>query len=108
MSPQVIEEGRQHAIIAYITIIGTVIAMFGNAEKKNRYASFHIRQALGLNMLFFVIAFVVSYFDNWMISSAFYLFFSVLWIFGLTNAIQCEHQPIPIVGDFFQKFFKSL
>lgn len=108
MNPQVIEEGRQNAIIAYITIIGTVIAILGNAEKKNQYASFHTRQALGLNMLFFAIAFVVSNFDNWMISSAFYLFFSVLWIFGLTNAIQCEHKPIPLIGNMFQQWFKSL
>lgn len=108
MNPQIIEEGRQNAIISYITLIGTVMAIVSNANKKNPYASFHIRQALGLNMLFFAIAVVVSYFDNWMISSAFYVFFAVLWFFGLSNAFQCEHQPIPLVGEFFQKLFKSL
>ncbi|WP_046755746.1 membrane protein [Kordia jejudonensis] len=108
MNPQTIEEGRQAAIIAYITLIGSFAAIYMNAEKKNPYTSFHLRQAIGLNILFFAIAFIVSYFDSWMISSAFYVFFAVLWFFGLSNAFQCEHEPIPLVGDYFQKWFKSL
>ena len=108
MNPQIIEEGRKNAITSYFTLIGTVIAIVSNIEKKNSYASFHIRQALGLNTLFIALAVMVSYFNDWMISSAFYVFFAVLWFFGLTNAIQCEHEPIPIVGGIFQKLFKSL
>ncbi|WP_298420335.1 hypothetical protein [uncultured Kordia sp.] len=108
MNPQIIEEGRKNAIISYYTLIGTVVAIVSNSDKKNPYASFHIRQALGLNTMFIALAVIVSYFDNWMISSAFYVFFAVLWFFGLSNAFQCEYQPIPIVGEFFQKLFKSL
>jgi uncharacterized membrane protein len=108
MNPQVIEEGRQTAIISYITIIGTIIAIVMNMDKKNEYARFHIRQALGLNILFYMISFFIGYFDSWMISGSFYVFFAVLWVFGLTNAIQSEYKPIPLLGDYFQDWFKSI
>ena len=42
------------AVIAYITLIGTVIAIFMNQEEnKTEFASFHIRQALGIFISFF-------------------------------------------------------
>jgi hypothetical protein len=45
---------KNTAIIAYLTIIGSVIAIFMNQEEnKSEFASFHIRQALGLFILFF-------------------------------------------------------
>ena len=40
-------QGKTTAVVAYITIIGTIIAYFMNLEPKDRLASFHIRQAFG-------------------------------------------------------------
>jgi uncharacterized membrane protein len=108
MDFKTIEEGRQMAIISYITIIGLVIAFSMNVDKKNEFARFHIRQALGLGILFFTISLFIGYFDSWMISGSFYVFFIVLWVFGLTNAIQSEHTPVPLLGDYFQDWFKNI
>ena len=36
----VAEEGKTPAIVAYLTIIGTIIAYFMNNENKNPFASF--------------------------------------------------------------------
>ncbi|QHI35586.1 hypothetical protein IMCC3317_09320 [Kordia antarctica] len=108
MNFKTIEEGKQMAIISYITLIGLVIAFSMNVDKKNEFARFHIRQALGLNILFYMISFFIGYFNSWMISGSFYVFFIVLWVFGLTNAIQGEHKPIPLLGDYFQDWFKSV
>lgn len=108
MNSQTIEEGKQTAIISYITLIGLVIAYSMNVESKNEYARFHIRQSLGLNILFYTISFFIGYFNSWMISGSFYAFFIVLWVFGLVNAIQGEYKPIPLLGDYFQEWFKSL
>ena len=108
MDFKTINNGRQTAIISYITLIGTIIAMSINSDEKNKFASFHIRQALGLNILFFIIASLVGFFDSWMISGSFYVFFAVLWVFGLTNALQNEHKPIPLLGDYFQDWFKNI
>ena len=108
MDSKTIEEGRQIAIISYLTIIGLVIAFSMNMETKNEYAKMHIRQSLGLNILFYSIAIFIGYFNSWMISGPFYVSFIVLWTFGFVNAIQREHRPIPLVGDYFQEWFKSI
>ena len=43
------DKSKNTAIIAYLTIIGAVIAIFMNQEEnKSAFTSFHIRQALGL------------------------------------------------------------
>ena len=103
-----IEQGKQAAILSYLTFIGTVIAIFMNNENKNNFASFHIRQSLGIFVSWFALGYFVSYFDNWGVSSGFYLFIFILWIYGFIGAIQGEQKIVPIVGEFYQKLFKNL
>ncbi|MES2811560.1 MAG: hypothetical protein V4670_03735 [Bacteroidota bacterium] len=104
----IIEEGKQTATISYITIIGTVIAIFMNSEKKNEFASFHIRQALGICLMWPLFGYLVGSFDSWTISSGFYLFIFILWIYGFMGAINGEQKMVPLVGVFFQKIFKGI
>ncbi|ESU25111.1 hypothetical protein FEDK69T_00770 [Flavobacterium enshiense DK69] len=103
-----VKEGKTTAIISYITILGSIIAIFMNMEPKNPFAGFHIRQAFGINITFYVLGYFVGNFDSWMVSGAFYIFFSVLWIYGLIGAIQGEMKVIPLLGEYFQKWFKNL
>lgn len=102
------EQNKNAAIVAYLTIIGTVIAIFMNNENKSSFASFHIRQALGIFLTFFALGYPVGYFDSWMISSAFYVFFFILWIYGFMGALNNEEKKVPLLGDFYQNIFKSL
>lgn len=103
------ENSKNVAIIAYMTIIGSVIAIFMNQEEnKTDFASFHIRQALGLFLSFFLLGYFVGYINSWMATFAFYLFYFILWIYGFSGALQSKKTIIPLVGDFFQKLFKSL
>ena len=81
---------------------------FMNNDKKNEYTSFHVRQALGLWAMYFILAWVVSYVDSWFATFGFWLFFGVLFIYGFVNAIAGKDQTVPIVGDLFQKWFASL
>jgi uncharacterized membrane protein len=103
-----IETGKTTAIISYLTIIGAIIAIFMNLEKKNTFAAFHIRQALGIFVSFFLIGYFIGYFDSWMISSAFYVFYFILWIYGFLGALQGEMKLIPLLGEQFQKIFKNI
>lgn len=103
-----VEQGKTNAIISYLTIIGAIIAMVQNSEKKNPFASFHIRQALGLELTFFALGYPISYFDSWAISMGFYIFFFVLWMFGFVSALQGQYGLIPLIGPFLQKVFKNL
>ncbi|WP_103068058.1 DUF4870 domain-containing protein [Aquimarina sediminis] len=99
------KQGKTAAIVAYITIIGTIIAFFMNQENKNQFASFHIRQGLGINISFYLLGALASIFDSWGVSSAFYIFIFVLWIFGLITALKEEQKPVPLLGPYFQEWF---
>lgn len=102
-----IEQGKSTAITAYILVIGAFIAMSMNSEHKNPYASFHVRQALGLSLLFIIIGYTLSGFWAPMIVYPFWIVMSVLWSYGIYTAITGQTKPLPILGGFFQKFFKK-
>lgn len=103
-----IEKGKPAAITGYILIIGVFIAMSMNSEDKNTFASFHIRQALGLSITFISLGLIISNFDNPMISISMWVFLSVLWTYGIFSAINGQTKPIPLLGNYFQKWFKSI
>lgn len=105
---EVVEKGKTKAIIAYFTLIGTLIAWSMNSETKNEFASFHIRQNLGLNALWLLFAILISGFDSWFITLPFYLIFVSLWGFGITGAFQGKLSYIPFFGNYFQKWFKKI
>jgi len=101
-------KGKNIATISYLTIIGTVIAILMNNDTKSEFASFHIRQALGIFATFFLLGYFIGYFDSWMITSAFWLFIFALWVFGFIAALNGEKKEMPLLGKFFQNIFKSL
>lgn len=103
-----VEEGKTAAIVAYLTIIGTIIAYFMNSDSKNTFAAFHIRQALGIHITFYVLGVLVGLFDSWLVSSAFYIFIAILGIYGLVTAIQGEQKVVPILGNYYQKWFSTI
>lgn len=101
-------QAKTTAIVAYITIIGTIIAYFMNLEPKDTFASFHIRQAFGINITFYLIGALMGLFDQGFIVGAFYLFFIVLWGYGLVMAIKGEMREVPVLGPLFQKWFSTI
>jgi uncharacterized membrane protein len=103
-----IEEGKPAAITSYILIIGVFIAMSMNSESKNKFASFHIRQALGLFITFISLGLIISNFDNPMVSISMWIFVSILWVYGIFGAIKGETMPIPLLGNLFQKWLKNI
>ena len=104
-----IEKGKTAAITSYILIIGVFIAMSMNSgEEKNPFASFHIRQALGLSLIFISLGLIISNFDSLMISISMWIFLSVLWTYGIFSAINGETKPIPLLGNYFQKWLGNI
>jgi len=103
------EEGKTRAIIAHITLIGTIIAIVQNGNNKDEFASFYIRQMLGLTIIGVGVNLLIR-----VIPSLYYIFgiFGIavfaLWILSLISAISGEKKPIPILGELFQDWFKSL
>jgi len=100
--------GRNTAIVAYLSIVGTVIALFMNNEDKHPFASFHIRQALGIFVFFFLLGYFVGYIDSWTATLGFWVFVFILWLYGFITALSGQARPVPFLGEFFQKIFKSV
>ncbi|MBT8296533.1 MAG: hypothetical protein KJO51_08960 [Gramella sp.] len=105
---EVTGQAKTTAVVAYITIIGTIIAYFMNLEPKDKFASFHIRQAFGINITFYLIGALMGLFDQGFIIGAFYVFFFVLWGYGVIMAIKGEEREVPILGPLFQKWFSTI
>ena len=94
--------GKTIAIVSYITIIGWVIALILNNNEKNSFASFHIRQSLGINLLGMALTFIPVI--GWILGIAVFIF----WVIGLIAAITERTVPVPVIGGLFQDWFKTL
>lgn len=104
----VARDGRAAATVAYLTIVGTIIAYFMNNDSKNPFAGFHIRQALGVHITFYMLGLIISWFDSWFISIGFYIFILVLWGYGIIGALQGEKNKVPLLGNHFQNWFSTI
>ena len=102
------EEHKVNAMISHFTIIGTIVALMMNTEKKNEFVSFYTRQTLGLFLCFHLGSYFQGYFDSWLVSIAYWLFFLTLWIISFVGLINNEKKLVPILGEQFQKWFKNL
>lgn len=103
-----VEEGKTAAITSYILFVGVLIAMSMNSESKNPFASFHIRQSLGISLTFISLGLIISNFDSLMISAPMWISVSILWSYGIFSAINGTTKPVPLLGNYFQKWFKSI
>lgn len=97
------------AAIAYLTIIGLVIAFVTNQENKEELTSFHVRQSLGLGLTAITISILgIIPFLGWIISIVGTLGILVLWIIGLMNAINHKKEYVPILGRQYEEWFQNL
>lgn len=103
-----IEKGKNSAITSYILFIGVFIAMSMNSEDKNSFASFHIRQSLGLSLTFISLGLIISNFNSILIAAPMWIFISILWSYGIISAIKGQTRPLPLLGQFFQKWLKNI
>jgi uncharacterized membrane protein len=103
-----IEKGKTAAITSYILGIGVFIAMSMNSEDKNTFASFHIRQGLGITLTFISLGLIISNFDSLLISVPMWIFVSILWSYGMFSAIKGETKPMPLLGNLFQKWLVNI
>lgn len=99
-------------IVAYITIIGWIIAFVIHKGKddKSAMAGYHIEQSLGLILVAIGLMIIGNILGA--IAGVFSLLMMlvnigliVLWVFGLINAVNEKREPIPLIGKFFEGKF---
>lgn len=99
-------------IVSYLWWVGLIIVLVMRKEK-NSYVSFHIRQSLGLLLLQLLnnIIFLPggSFIGGRLgLGWAINVVILVFWIIALIGAFNEEEKPVPIFGEYFQKWFKSI
>lgn len=99
---QVSKDGKNIALIAHLTLIGWIIAFVMNNNTKSEFGSFYIRQVLGLGLCGLVLSFIPVL--GWIVSLGIF----VLWIMSLISALNGEKKLTPVLGVYFQDWFKSL
>ena len=103
-------EDKTIAIVAYLTLIGFIVAIVLHMNKKTKLGAFHLRQMLGfvltgVAVMFcgFILAFIPIL--GWLCMLALWVSMLVLWILGLVAAINGQMTPMPVVGPLYQKWF---
>lgn len=96
------------AVISYITIVGWIFAVVMNNKGRTPIADFHIRQALGIHLLFMLSRMIAFVTGSFLMSKIIFISAVVLLIIGLLSASKEEEKPIPVVGEAFQEWFKSV
>lgn len=100
---EVLSDGKNVAIISHLWLIGWIIALvMNNGDKKSEYGSFYIRQMLGLGICSLLLGFIPVV--GWLI----FLIFAVLWLMSFIGSFSGEKKLTPILGEYFQDWFKSL
>jgi uncharacterized membrane protein len=94
-------DGKTKAIVAHITIIGWIIAVVVNSNDKDEFASYYIRQTLGIYLAGIILGWIP--YVGWIISIIVFVF----WILSLVGSIQGEKNETPILGQYFQDWFRA-
>lgn len=95
-------DGKTNAIVSHLFLIGWVIALVINSNDKDELASFYIRQNLGLMLAGMILVMIPVI--GWIVSIAIFVF----WIMSFIGAVQGEKKETPILGKYFQDWFKAL
>jgi uncharacterized membrane protein len=101
-------DGKTTSIIAYMTIIGLVIAFVMNSSEKTDLANYHIRNMIGLCALS-VGNSILGYIGiPSLVTGIIFVFLVFLWVMGLVGALAGEKKEIPFLGAHFQNWFKGI
>ncbi|WP_425639177.1 DUF4870 domain-containing protein [Algoriphagus yeomjeoni] len=102
-------EGKTEAILAYITVIGLIIAFVMNNEKKYPFAKYHIKQSLGLVVLGLILVLIsLIPIIGWIVYLLGLVLMVYMWVMGLIHAVNGRMESIPILGSRFEELFKNL
>ena len=103
-------DDKTAAIVSYLTLIGFIIAVLLHGSNKTHLGAYHLRQSLGLMLTAIAVwiaalMLVVVPFVGWLISLAAWSALFGLWVIGLVAAINGQKKPVPVLGEYFQKWF---
>lgn len=103
------ENDKTIAILAYVTLIGLIVAFVMNNDKKQQFASYHIRQSLGLCVTGLTLGVIgVIPILGWIINILGIFVLLYMWIMALMNALNGKESPAPILGKKYEVWFAGV
>lgn len=108
-------EDKTVAVLAYITLIGFIIAIVLHGNNKTKLGSYHLKQALGLiafGVASWVATIIIAFipfvgFILLILSPILWIGILVLVIMGIINASGGQEKPLPIIGNMAAKLFSG-
>lgn len=100
-------EGKNLAIVAYITFIGMFIAYSINRDKKQAFVTAHIKNMCGLVFGLLIAQTTQEYINSQLGDILWWVVFS-LWVYSLIAVIQNKLPNIPYLSEKFQQWFTFL
>lgn len=100
-------KGKSTALLAYIPVVGFLIAYSINKEDKHPFATWHTKNMFGIFLMFFV-ALVFMSGQNPFIGDIIWLISAILWIYSFIMASQNKEKGVPFLDGKFQEWFKFL
>jgi uncharacterized membrane protein len=117
------EEDYIVGILAYLTVVGFIIALVLNNDKtgeQKSFGSFHLRQALGLHLGSFVLylgyaiistlLFAIGSLFGFIANLLFIVMVLVILAFvviGVLGALEGKQKPLPFIGEYIQSIMKN-
>lgn len=101
--------GKTVALVAYLTIIGLVIALVMNNKGATNLGRFHIRQSIGITVTAMVAGILryIPMVGNILLSIIGVIILIAL-ILGILSAIKGEEKELPFLGKLYQKWFSMI
>ncbi len=102
-------DAKVKAIVSHLWWIGWIIALVVNMNQKEEYASFYIRQTLGLWVASVALTFVAWIpILGWLVGLVGGILLFVFWLMSLIWSISGEKKEVPWIGHYFQDWFRAL
>tara|TARA_R110002124_G_scaffold138576_6_gene302286 strand:+ start:234336 stop:234662 length:327 start_codon:yes stop_codon:yes gene_type:complete len=101
------DNGKTIGIIAYLSLIGWIIALVMHSSNKTAFGAFHIRQMLGIMVVTFLLSILAGFLGISIISWIVQIAVIVYWLLGFIGAVQGEMKLVPM-GAQFQDWFKGI
>ena len=100
-------DGKNLAIVAYITFIGMFIAYSINRDKKQAFVTAHIKNMCGLVFGLLIAQTTQEYINSQLGDILWWAVFS-LWVYSLIAVLQNKLPNIPYLSEKFQQWFTFL
>ena len=114
VAQQEIDSGKTMAILSYIPIamVGLIVAIISISQKNNVFSLYHAKQALTLYICAFVGAIVCLPLCFVCIGVPLLIAVEVgalvLCVMGIMNASSGQCKPLPLIGQFADKWFGKI